>query len=143
MPGSQDHEDRVDAWIGRETDALSADLLVELLERGLDALWKRAVQPLGEITLTAIAGRVLYTAAERYPSLVGLSILPTGIRCQALRERAAEVPREELLHAIRFVLIELLTVLGNLTANILTPALHAELWKVTAPARGQGKGAVS
>ena len=35
------------------------------------------------------------------------------------------------------------TVLGNLTANILTPALHAELGKVTAPARDHGEGPAS
>jgi len=29
--------------------------------------------------------------------------------------------------------VELLTVLGNLTAEILTPALHAEISKVTLP----------
>lgn len=140
MAGAHNHGACVDAWLGRETDALEAESLVELLQRGLDALWKRAHQPLGEVTLTAIAERVLYTAAERFPPLVTLSICPTGIRCQTLREQAAEVPREELLRAIRFVLVELLTVLGNLTANILTPGLHAALAKVTAPERDQREG---
>jgi hypothetical protein len=39
----------------------------------------------------------------------------------------------ELREAIRFVLVELLTVLGNLTAEILTPALHAEISRVARP----------
>ena len=34
-----------------------------------------------------------------------------------------------IVAAIRFVLVEFLTVLGNLTAQILTSALHAELSK--------------
>ena len=32
---------------------------------------------------------------------------------------------------MRFLLVEFLTVLGNLTADILTPALHSELTAVT------------
>lgn len=143
MAGSPDHGAHVDAWLRREAHGLSPESLVELLERALDAVWQRALQPLGEVTLTAIADRVLYTAAERFPPFTTLSFGPTGVRCGALRENAADLPREELMGGIRFILIELLTVLGSLTANILTPALHAELEKVTGSSEGPGKGPTS
>jgi hypothetical protein len=47
-----------------------------------------------------------------------------------LREHASTLRAHELLEALRFLLLELLRVLGVLTANVLTPWLHAELAKV-------------
>ncbi len=44
-----------------------------------------------------------------------------------LRESLGVIPPEELTGAIRFVLVEFLSVIGHLTAEILTPALHAQL----------------
>ena len=48
----------------------------------------------------------------------------------------------ELVEGIRFVLVEFLTVLGNLTAEILTPELHSELSNVVLPKdiEGEDKG---
>jgi len=40
--------------------------------------------------------------------------------------------REQLTEGMQFFLVELLTVLGSLTAEILTPALHEALTAVTA-----------
>jgi hypothetical protein len=48
-----------------------------------------------------------------------------------------------LREAIQFVLVELLTVVGNLTAEILTPALHSELSNITvkdSPGKQTGEG---
>jgi hypothetical protein len=46
----------------------------------------------------------------------------------------------ELRRGIRFVLTEFLTVLGNLTAEILTPELHAALSNVALPELVRGAG---
>jgi hypothetical protein len=48
----------------------------------------------------------------------------------------------ELVAGIRFVLVEFLTVLGNLTAEILTSELHAELSNIVLPRNtaGEDKG---
>lgn len=96
-------------------------------ERAFDAIWQRALLALGVVTLTAIADRVFYNAAEKFPVLSPLIAEADKPRWQELRQRAAGVPREELEAAIVFLLVELLTVVGNLTAEILTPALHAAL----------------
>lgn len=85
---------------------------------------------LGEVTLDALFDRVLSTAAETYPFLASVSLEADGLRCEGLREKAKDIPREELLAALRFVLLELLTVVGNLTAEILSPALHDALSRV-------------
>jgi hypothetical protein len=124
----------VDAWLERSAAGLAPDALLRLFETALNAVWIRTTTTLGEVTLTAIAERVLHNASERFSLLRSLKIEPTrGIQCRELNERIGSIGPSELREAIRFVLVELLTVLGNLTAEILTPALHAEVSKVTLP----------
>jgi hypothetical protein len=121
----------VDAWLERSAAGLAPDALLRLFEAALNAVWIRTMTTLGEVTLTAIAKRVLYNASDRFSLLWSLKIEPTrGIQCRELSERIGSVEPSELREAIRFVLVELLTVLGNLTAEILTPALHAEVSRV-------------
>ena len=133
------HAARVDAWIiERSAQDLSSEALLRLFEAAFGALWGRTKITLGEVTLTAIAERVLYTAAEKFPLFASVEVEPMdGIQCRELRERIGSVHGSELIKAIRFVLVEFLTVLGNLTAEILTPELHTELSKVALPQAGR------
>jgi hypothetical protein len=128
------HAACVDAWLERSATGLSSEPLLRLFEAALGALWIRTKTTLGEVTLTAIAERVLHNASEKYSLLWSLKVEPTGgIQCRELRERIGSVQLPELSEAIRYVLVELLTVLGNLTAEILTPELHLELYSVVLP----------
>jgi hypothetical protein len=124
-----EHARAVRAWMERAA-GLPTEALLRAFEAGFAALWRRADRTLGDVTLAAIMDRVLVTAADGYPVLAALDIGPTGIRWQQLRERAGEVHRDELSDGLCFVMIEFLTVLGNLTAEILSSALHAELARV-------------
>jgi hypothetical protein len=128
------HAACVDAWLARTAKGLSSEALLRLFEAALGALWTRAKTTLGEVTLTAIAERVLHNASEKYSLLWSLKVEPTGgIQCRELRERIGSVQLSELREAGRFVLVELLTVIGNLTAEILTPELHLEICSVVLP----------
>jgi hypothetical protein len=121
----------VDAWLERSAIGLPPEALLQLFEAALDAVWIRTKTTLGEVTLTAIAERILHNASERFSLLRSLKIEPAGgIQCREIRKRIGSVEPSELREAIRFVLVELLTVLGNLTAEILTPALHAEVSRI-------------
>ena len=131
-PDQNDHQASVDAWMDRNCRGAGTGPLLEHFDRALVVLWRRAGVTLGEVTLTAIVERVLFVASQRSPVLSSIKVEPSGPRCENLRERARGLPRDEIAEAIRFVLVELLTVIGNLTAEILTPALHAELSKVKA-----------
>ena len=128
------HAAYVKAWLRRaapNTKSLPSARLVSLFDRAMDALWQRAEITLGEVTLAAIVDRVLYVASEQYPFLSTLKVVETGVSFDELRERGA-VPRDvDLAGAVSFVLAEFLTVLGNLTDEILTPALHGELAGIT------------
>ena len=57
----------------------------------------------------------------------------SGLSVQELHARAGHLPPGELTLPLRFVLVEFLRVLGDLTADILTPALHAALQGAGAP----------
>ena len=120
------------------------DRLLLAFEWAFAALWQRAHQTLGDVTLMAIVDRVIYVSAERYPILSSLKLETVGLRNGDLHHRANSLDRDQLTKGVRFVLMEFLTILSNLTAEILTPTLHAELSKVdpqlAARAGGEPRG---
>jgi len=125
-----DHATHVEAWLLRAAKAPSPAQLASLFEQALGALLRRAHVTLGEVTLTAIVDRVLYTASEKYPFLSTLKVEADGISFDAFRRQPATRRARLVPEVVCFVLVELLSVLGNLTNEILTPALHTELSKV-------------
>lgn len=129
MAEENHHTDGVDAWMARAGRQLPPDRLLRAFDDAFAAMWRRAHPTLGDVTLTAVVDRVLYVAAERYPSLSSLKVEATGLRCEELHQRAQDLNGDHLAEGLRFVLVEFLTILGNLTDEILTPALHEELSK--------------
>ena len=117
----QPHEVVVADWFRRVGDERVA-AMVPAFEAALAALWQRSSLTLGEVTLTAIGERVLQVAAESYPVLATTEVGPGGVRCRVDTQDSAVVAA-----AFKFILVEFLTVLGNLTAQILTPSLHEVL----------------
>jgi hypothetical protein len=93
-------------------------------------VWSRALGTLGAVTMNAVADRVLANAVEQFPCFGALHPSVAGpLRCYELRlqSRLGKVSFGELVLGIRSTMIELLAVLASLTADILTPELHAEL----------------
>lgn len=140
-------------WLARTSTGASPPALVTLLQSALDVLWRRAQQTLGDVTVRAIVSRALVTASSRHPLLRSLTVDAEGVSCAALaRVVGATRPAPSasgaadaaaVRAAMRDVLVELLTVLGDLTANILTAALHDALMSVSGPepAAGATRGA--
>ena len=134
------HIKYVSEWMKRAA-TVSQDQLAALFEKAMSALWHRTYSALGDITVAAIVDRVLYNAAEKYSVLNSLKLDPSGVNFAEFRHQASTINDRELKEAIQFVLVEFLTVVGNLTAEILTPALHSELSKVTLKnSRGKHSG---
>jgi hypothetical protein len=131
MVDTHEHGACVNAWMCRAAKGLPPERLLQVFEQGFATLWGRANRTLGDVTLMAIVDRALCVATEHYPFLAGVQVEATGLRCHEIRKHIGSLPRDEIEKAVRFVLVEFLTVLGNLTAEILTPALHAELLKMT------------
>ena len=137
------HGEFVEAWWREAAASLPPEQMIALFEHAIRALWKRAHVTLGEVTLAAVVDRVLYTAVENYSLLSSLRVDESGICFDEFRQGGVE-HQEHLPDAVLFVLVEFLTVLGHLTDEILTPALHAELSKVRLekpkPKGGDDKG---
>jgi hypothetical protein len=134
VSGSDDHDACVAAWMKR-ADRFGPAERWQFFEQALDAIWQRAHRTLGDVTLTAIVGRVLHDAAQRVPLFGALTVEASGFCCEGLRERASTADPHELAEGMRFVLVEYLTVLGSLTADVMTPALHSELSNAAPAAR--------
>lgn len=122
------HEIAVTAWSQRAARGTLVEI-IQAFEMAFAALWERSRVTLGEVTLMAIVDRVLHTASERYPVLAALELTESGLRCERLGSAAAGLPDAQVRIAVQFVLVEFLTVLGKLTAEILTVALHEQLEK--------------
>ena len=120
------HERCVDAWLASHVDPRDkTGQTAELLGVGLRVIWDRARPCLGEVTLTAIFERVLETARRRYPDLSRLE-LRINDRPSLVMDSPYALALE-LTDAVWFVLVEVLVVVGHLTAGTLTPGLHAAL----------------
>lgn len=142
MVSENDHSACVDAWFTRAAKGLPSEQLIDAFDQAFGALWRRAQQTLGDVTLTAIADRVLFNAAEQFPHLSTLELSVNGLRCDGLRVNAGGLHHHDrLAEGLRYVLVEFLRVLGDLTADILTPTLHAELSIVRPSSESGGEGA--
>jgi hypothetical protein len=136
---AEDHSRRVAAWMKEVAKGFSSEQLLQLFEQAMEALWNRAHVTLGDVTLSAIMDRVLYNAAEKFPPFESLDVKPNGIDFQSFREQKNVFDDGDLAAAIRFVIVEFIAVIGNLTGEILTPALHSELSKVRPEDSAGGK----
>jgi hypothetical protein len=136
MPEDLDHGSCVDAWLARIAPD-DARAQVDAFEAALAALTDRAAVTLGEVTVAAIADRVLIVSGETHPELAALQLDENGrVRCEPLRGH--DIASDALRAGMRFSLVELLRVIGDITADVLTPAMHAALAGAPVPANEQG-----
>jgi hypothetical protein len=124
MISGQTHEICVDSWLTRAARVERAEPL-RLLERAMGPLWKRASSTLGSVTLAAIARRVRMTTVAHHPTLAGLDVSEKGVSLGGIP--TTDDTREDVQAGVREFLVQFLTIIGSLTAEILTPALHATL----------------
>jgi len=129
LPKLPPHSDFIDQWLEQvSAQALTSAGLLDLLDAALAAIWARTSTTLGVVTLSAVADRVLHNAGESYPPFDAVKLESTGqIQARELRRTIDSLEHRKVLRAVRGVLVEFLTVLSNLTADILTRELQAEL----------------
>lgn len=122
------HTAAVDAWVSRNLKDLPREQAMVLFVQAFNGLWRRIQVTLGEVTLQAIVDRVLHDATKKFEALSSLVVESTGLHADnEVLERSRGLSTGEVAEGIRFMLVEFLTVLGTLTGEILTPALHADL----------------
>lgn len=110
---ANEHAARVDAWL-RPAKRLPSATVRDAFERAFDALCARARVALGDVTVSTINDRVIESTHERFPWFWP----------------SADASPGALRRAVRFVLVEFITVVAHLTGGILTRPLHEALWRV-------------
>ena len=117
-------------WEKENSEGLTLDQQVVLFEKGILAVEQRALKTLSSIGLMVILDRVLHQSIDKFDFLSEAKVT-NGFSIEALLESDKNINLEKLIEALRFFLIELLRVLGRLTAEILTQPLLRELQNVT------------
>lgn len=130
MSNKVSHAEVVDAWLKSVGPQVRPEAILQVFDRAFQALGERAQPVLGEITLGAIAERVLWNVVGRYPFLSSLTIEKSRISCAVPADGLRTLDANALTEGLRFTLIEFLRVIGSLTGEILTPPLRAALLKV-------------
>jgi hypothetical protein len=132
------HTAHVKDWLDRAAADLTPAEQLRVFELGFATLMEGARPTLGEVTLRAIAERVLHYAAITFPFLATVHLDGGAIECRQVRVRVTQITEQELRSAIEFVLAEVLTIIGNLTAEVLTAHLYDELAGVGREPRAGG-----
>ncbi len=133
------HHELLTQWRADWTGSLTPSQLVELFERAVNALWRRAHLSLGELTLVAIVERVIHLGGENAPLLKTIQVTAGGVDFSGLRQVAPTLEHAGFEECLVGLVYELLRVLGTLTGEILTPGLHAELREVKPSPEDSGK----
>lgn len=137
------HAEFVKDWLERASkNAATTAALLDAFEAGWNALWRRAESAVGLVTLESIGERVLSNSAEKHSVLSSLRLTPEGVVCKPLMDAASGFSRSELQESLGFMLIELLTVIGDLTDQVLTPGLYDELSRIVPDAAPERTPAV-
>lgn len=130
VPASDVHSVLVSSWEKKAASHLSSVQHVQLLEKGIKAVEQRACQTLSRVTLLVILDRVFQKTKVRFPILLNVKLEESSLNFN-INSLFRNKESAQLILALRFFLIELLSVLGRITADILTIPLHEKLLKVT------------
>lgn len=122
-----DHARIVRELMARTKGDDSPVAMLRLFEAAWNALWRRAETAIGLITLEALGERVRASSVAKHPILAPLKLDAAGVSCRALEDACAGLDERELREALSGMLVELLTMIGGLTDEVLTPGLYDEL----------------
>lgn len=126
------HAEKVAEWENLNLKNLSQEQRVQLFAKAIAAIEQRSLRTLSNVTLLVIIDRAFHEAKEKFPVLEEVKAEITGVNFQGLLTKSKQQKTPELTDALRFLLIAILRVTGNITGDILTGPLHSELMTVTA-----------
>lgn len=125
------HEKQVQAWEKENTQGLRPDQLVQLFGSAIQAIEQRSLVTLSIVTVQVVVDRALHESLGKFPLLSAVQLEPQGLNFSGLVQTSEHTKADDVRDALRHFLVELLNVLGNITADVLTDPLHKELMGVT------------
>ncbi len=117
-------EEQIDAWLEQATKNLPAKKIVAVFSHALKALSRKASRSLNQLTLMAIVNRVLFQCKDKFPLLQNLKVDSTGINFDQYQFQLEQADAEELKESFRYLFVELLSILGDLTADVITSGIE-------------------
>lgn len=117
-------EEQIDAWLEQATRDLPSKKIVAVFSHVLKSLSRKASRSLNQLTLMAIVNRVLYQCKDKFPLLQELKVDSNGINFDQNQYQLEQADPDELKESFRYLFIELLSVLGDLTADVITSELE-------------------
>ena len=121
------HSQTIGNWVEKSTRALSKAEKIDLFEKSLLKIVSKCQTSLSEITLGAVLDRVLYNSSEQYPLLLSIHLKGVLLDFDHIRNHLDPVTDSEVNEAFHYLITELFFIIGNITAEQLTPLLLAEL----------------
>jgi hypothetical protein len=127
---NETHSKQVAIWESESAKGVSASNRVKLFVDAIKAIERRSLATLSNVTMMVVEDRAVHESKTKFPVLSELKIGYDGIDFTELLKSNNGNQSELICNALRFLLIELLNVVGNITADILTAPLHQELMTV-------------
>lgn len=131
LPQEDKHSKLVEDWTKINAKGISLNDHVLLLEKAIFVIEQRARMTLSDVILQVILDRVLHQGQEKFPVLSEAKLDNKNLISLELVHNKKNHSSEDLKDSLQYLLIDLLRVLGKITAEILTVPLHKELLKVT------------
>ena len=126
---NEQHTKQVETWKKKHSE-LSTEAMIQLLIKAIQAVRKRSLTTLSSITVTAVVERTLIECKEKFPELSEVVIDTTGLNFSKFENDIQNSNLSKAQESVQELLIDLLEVLGNITADILTKYLYQELMTV-------------
>lgn len=124
---NEQHATQVSAWIEKTIKGQVPEIQLGHFANAIRALRKRTIQTLSLVTWEAIIERALHQSEHEFPILSEIKTESGEIFLSGEFKKFHSERSDKVTEAFRFFLIELLTILENLTAGILIEPLYNEL----------------
>ena len=120
-----------------EQDQMQRPDGLALYEQRLLFLWERLVMALGIYTVRVLLDRAIGQTAQRYPD-IALIVHNSGLSFEALEQRYATRPREEIEAAFNDLVAEMLLVLARLLGREMAQRVAEDFASTDVPNAGSG-----
>ena len=130
-----EHAKKVDEWISKSVVGLEQVDQARVFASALLEIENRVLLTLSSITWKAILERALSQSSELHPLLLGIKVEAHGLSIAGLLPSLQSEHTNQVIESFRFFIIEILTIVGNLTAEVLTEPLYRVLFKLVADSK--------
>lgn len=126
----KEHAAQLATWIEATTQGLSSHKTLGLFEQTITALWTTSRSILSSVLLLAVSERVLFHGSTHHPILKLVEVNVSGFNFDELRKTAKKISHDQIVAALRQVLTDFISILGDITNEVLSPILFQVLAKI-------------